>query len=317
MTPELIRRLAREATFQADQLEKVLRLRQLLSEFAVHPALKSKLVLKGGTALNVFHIPLPRLSVDIDLNYVGAADQDAMRTDRPEIEKAIRQIAETLGYRIQAGAAEYALFSLYLVYRNHLGRDDRIEVEVNYLHRTPALDPVMMKAVQLGDEAPCEYLVLAAEELLAGKYKAMIDRTHPRDLYDLYRFEAGRPTIDRELLRSLTLLLCGTLNNPVATYTLERCLRTTMEDLERQLYPLLRADDRPTLETMQNALRGELQAVLDLAARSEFLADLDRGIYSPTKLFPNRPDLAERIARYPALLWKADNVAHHRKGRQE
>ena len=32
---------------------------------------KNRLVLKGGTALNLFFFDLPRLSVDIDLNYVG------------------------------------------------------------------------------------------------------------------------------------------------------------------------------------------------------------------------------------------------------
>jgi hypothetical protein len=29
-------------------------------------------------------------------------------------------------------------------------------------------------------------------------------------------------------------------------------------------------------------------------------------------LFPNRPDIVERIARHPAQLWKAANVAEHR-----
>jgi len=29
-------------------------------------------LLKGGTALNLFLLDLPRLSVDIDLNYIGA-----------------------------------------------------------------------------------------------------------------------------------------------------------------------------------------------------------------------------------------------------
>jgi hypothetical protein len=28
-------------------------------------------------------------------------------------------------------------------------------------------------------------------------------------------------------------------------------------------------------------------------------------------LFPNRPDIVERIARHPAVLWKASHVAEH------
>ena len=33
-----------------------------------HPSLRGKWVLKGGTALNLFVLRYPRLSVDIDLN---------------------------------------------------------------------------------------------------------------------------------------------------------------------------------------------------------------------------------------------------------
>jgi len=48
--------------------------------------------LKGGTALNVFHLQLDRLSVDIDLNYVGALDRDTMLKERPKIEEALQRI---------------------------------------------------------------------------------------------------------------------------------------------------------------------------------------------------------------------------------
>ena len=44
---------AKATGFQADNLEKVLRLRKLLNEFQKHSFLRGKLVLKGGTALNL------------------------------------------------------------------------------------------------------------------------------------------------------------------------------------------------------------------------------------------------------------------------
>ncbi|MCG2795115.1 MAG: nucleotidyl transferase AbiEii/AbiGii toxin family protein [Actinomycetia bacterium] len=40
------------------------------------PKGEGKLVLKGGTALNLFYLDMPRLSVDIDLNYIGAAGRE-------------------------------------------------------------------------------------------------------------------------------------------------------------------------------------------------------------------------------------------------
>lgn len=61
----------RQTGFDQFYIEKVLRLLRILENFFTHPALRDKYVLKGGTALNLFYFDLPRLSVDIDLNYLG------------------------------------------------------------------------------------------------------------------------------------------------------------------------------------------------------------------------------------------------------
>lgn len=54
---------------------------------------------------------------------------------------------------------------------------------------------------------PCQFPVLATEELFAGKLKAMIDRRHPRDLYDLFRFVESNLPHDPEILRKLAVLV--------------------------------------------------------------------------------------------------------------
>lgn len=69
---QTLQRIASETGYQADTVEKVMRLLDLLQEIARDRILSERLVLKGGTALNVFHLGLDRLSVDIDLNYIGA-----------------------------------------------------------------------------------------------------------------------------------------------------------------------------------------------------------------------------------------------------
>jgi predicted nucleotidyltransferase component of viral defense system len=67
------RELMREANdtgFRPEMMEKVWHLMAILDGISIHPFLKDRLVLKGGTALNLFFFDLPRLSVDIDLNYM-------------------------------------------------------------------------------------------------------------------------------------------------------------------------------------------------------------------------------------------------------
>ena len=56
--------------FKPHTLEKVWTLLTVLERIQEDKDLRGKFALKGGTALNVFYSDLPRLSVDIDLNYI-------------------------------------------------------------------------------------------------------------------------------------------------------------------------------------------------------------------------------------------------------
>ena len=70
LTREQLQRAAGEMGFPVDSLEKVWMLVRLLNMMTAHPFLGPRVALKGGTALNLFVFDVPRLSVDIDVNYV-------------------------------------------------------------------------------------------------------------------------------------------------------------------------------------------------------------------------------------------------------
>ena len=90
--PRYIQRLAFDLGFQPASLEKCWRLTTLLSRFVDHPQLGKALLLRGGTAINFLYADLPRLSVDVDLDYIGALEKERMLKDRPSIEEEIRKI---------------------------------------------------------------------------------------------------------------------------------------------------------------------------------------------------------------------------------
>jgi predicted nucleotidyltransferase component of viral defense system len=302
---------AQTTGFQPGNLEKVLRLRELLTEFHKHTFLRGKFVLKGGTALNLFYLGLTRLSVDIDLNYIAHVNREEMLADRPDIVKAVEQIATGLGYKLQNGTDDHALREWYLGYANHAGAQDRIQVEINFLMRACALPPRVLTAASVIDSPPCEFLVLAPEELFGGKIKAMIDRHHPRDLNDLFRFTESHLPHDAEILRKLAVLFCSTMDRDFRTYTIERVLQVDTKELDRLLYPLLKANDRPKPVEMIAAAGPLLTGVLDHSRENAYLAAIALGEYQPELLFPNNPEIVEPIRFHPALLWKAQNVAEH------
>lgn len=84
LSKQQLQREASSTGFKMEHLEKVFLLMNLLSDFATFPQLRDKIVLKGGTALNLFIFDLPRLSVDIDLNYIGNSNREAMLIDRSD-----------------------------------------------------------------------------------------------------------------------------------------------------------------------------------------------------------------------------------------
>lgn len=62
-------RMATESVFVRDTFEKVLRLKEILKFLNEDEFLREHLLLKGGTAINLAVFNLPRLSVDIDMDY--------------------------------------------------------------------------------------------------------------------------------------------------------------------------------------------------------------------------------------------------------
>ncbi len=87
---ESLLQAAKKRNYKPDILERVYRLLMALKQFKEVPYLRDRLVLKGGTALNLFHFEeVPRLSVDIDLNYIGQLDRLKMMEERKLINEAI------------------------------------------------------------------------------------------------------------------------------------------------------------------------------------------------------------------------------------
>ncbi len=71
-----IGRQAKELGFVRDTFEKVCQLIDILRFIENDTLLFNCLALKGGTAVNLTIFDLPRLSVDIDLDFVGDSDRN-------------------------------------------------------------------------------------------------------------------------------------------------------------------------------------------------------------------------------------------------
>ena len=75
-------RQAKELGFVRDTFEKVCRLVDVLSFMESDALLSDILALKGGTAINLTIFDLPRLSVDIDMDFVHNVPREKMLQER-------------------------------------------------------------------------------------------------------------------------------------------------------------------------------------------------------------------------------------------
>jgi predicted nucleotidyltransferase component of viral defense system len=105
---ETLQDLAAERQLQPATLERVIRLIDILDAFGADVLIGPRIALKGGTALNVFHSDLDRLSVDIDINYVGAVEKERMDADRSGLEDRISRLMESKGYAARREPSEHA-----------------------------------------------------------------------------------------------------------------------------------------------------------------------------------------------------------------
>ena len=188
---------AGEMGFPSASVEKVWILVRLLGDMATHPFWGPRMALKGGTALNLFVLDLPRLSVDIDVNYIGSADRETMMADRPGLETALEQIAGRLGLVVKRAPSEHAGGKWRLSYTSALGRPAILEVDINFMLRVPLWPVVKADSPTFVDAAAKDITLLDKHELAAGKLAALIARGASRDLIDTREILGGPRWIAR------------------------------------------------------------------------------------------------------------------------
>ena len=151
-----IQPIARPHGFDERVVEKVLYLVHLLNTMNSHPLLNGKWVLKGGTALNLFVLPYPRLSIDIDLNYIGALKRENMLTDRPKIEQAVQTVFSREGFVVRRVPSEHAGGKWRLSYLSFTGQPANLNMDFNFMYRQPLWEIQHADSHPLGDfQAMC------------------------------------------------------------------------------------------------------------------------------------------------------------------
>lgn len=311
---EDLQNIAKTAGFRPEMLEKVIRLIELLNEIFDNTYLKTRLALKGGTALNLFYFNLPRLSVDIDLNYIGAVDRKIMVEERKELEATLIGLCQRSGFTVKLIATEHAGGKWRLSYNSALQPGGNLEIDLSFMYRVVFWPTVIKDSCMVGQYQAKNIPLLSYNELAAGKIAALMARRASRDLYDAHRLlfdPQSRQEINMSYLRLAFIVYGGMNRHDWRTIKIED-IGFDSQELQNKLIPVLNQKDLQNtsfatqlVSECQQALSGLLPFTDN--ERKFFDRLLDEGEIE-SSLITSDVDMQLKISVHPGLLWKAQHV---------
>ena len=308
---EFLERAAAETGFQVEALEKVVRLGELAADVARHPLLGPALALKGGTALNLCWGSPSRLSVDLDYNVIDQPERAAMLEARPRIEAAVEELGRRHAYLVQKSPDTFAGRKMFLRFTSVFGVPDRIEIDLNFIFRSPVGATEVRLLWQPGGlDSPSSHVV-SFGELCIGKMLALLDRGAPRDAWDVARLpDLAGASLASGPFRAQFLALSAILDHPVTKYTRDRLAKRLSErTIREQLVPTLTAGEAPSASELVEQAWVVVEPLLELTAGEvEFVEAIGRGEFLP-ELLGHRT--AADLQGHPAIEWKLRNVREH------
>lgn len=272
--------------------ERYLNQVNLLVDVLQYVAKESCFALKGGTAINLFYNNLPRLSVDIDLTYIGFETRDVACKN---INSALERIANSLNkYKtvLQGTGVEKKIIC------SNSGAT--IKIEPNYIIRGYINKPEVKSICEEVEDrfGFAQIQVLSKEELYGGKICAALDRQHPRDLFDIKEFLENNKFDDNLTKGFIAMLLSH--DKPLHE-TLNPNIKDQREIFEKQFLGM--TDKHFTYEEHIDTLSKLIEIVkTNLLPYKDLLLDFV-SLRSDLKDFK-----INNLEKLPAVQWKLKNL---------
>lgn len=278
---------------------------QLLVRTLPFVAEQSVFALKGGTAINLFVLDMPRLSVDIDLAYLPIEDRQKSLRSCKQALSAVAESMRSTSPQHDVHEQFGRLDELRLLVRDH---GVQIKVEVSPVLRGAVFPPVTrdIHPVANREFGFAHMTVLSEPDLYGGKICAALDRQHPRDLFDVML-----------LLRSEGLTRA--IFDGFLVYLISH---------GRPIAELLDPRPKDLSKSFENQFQGMTREAISLEqlvqARDDLLTELARQMTDRDKEFllsvkRGKPDWSLHsvadIDQLPAVRWKLQNVQSMPEGK--
>ena len=304
-------KVATETGFSRDNLEKVFRLCEILHYLNDNQLYEGFLALKGGTAINLMVFNMPRLSVDIDLDFSKSFSRDEMLKMRKNINDNLLNFMFAQGYALSPNTKNpHSLDSWVFYFQNSVGNRDSIRIEINYSLRNHIF-PIEKKKMNI-DSLGIEYLVytLSPLELFGTKIKALLERTAARDLYDVQNMLKNNviQADKQDLLRRVVIfyLVIGAKQPIALPIFYEQINSLTYNQIRANLLPVLRKGEHFDFEVAKTIVKDYISQLMILTDNEkQFVESFNQGIYQPDLLFEDEA-IIKSIKDHPMAVWRTN-----------
>lgn len=318
LSKERIKAEAIRTGFSEASIEKVIHLLNILNLINRDETLRKMFALKGGTAFNLFIFDKPRLSVDIDLNYIVNCDRDKMLFDQKVSMDKLENLLENEGYQVRKPRITHALVSMEINYAGLINQSNHIKLDINFMFRVPLWIPVLMDSFPLSSIQVIDFPILDLHELIAGKLSALVDRQKARDFFDCHLL-LKHQAIDFQKLRLAFIVYVAMKRNwrelsfNIKTFNQNEFMNNLLPLIQHssEFYKSRMADFTETLISDSQELLSTVYPFTE--EETEFLDSLNlQGIIQPS-LLTSDFTMQEKIKEHPGLKWKAKNVRENQK----
>lgn len=304
-----IKQIAKEHSYTATNVEKVIRLCYLLEDLNCLKEFEGKLLLKGGTAINLIAFKkLPRLSVDLDLDFAHNLSKEETNLEREKISKALTDYCNNMGYRL-SDRRNYVLDSKSLLYTTTTGSLDKIKLDINY-HSRCHVYPATFSHIALPFNLREKHIHIAhlnIIELFAGKIKALYERGKPRDIYDIFSLAQSGLLSTRE--EQTALRKCTVFYSILGNADKPNLLRKDLNEIRKMPFQALKTQLLPMLHTKSGHFDKDL--LFDVSVKYlenliqledteiEFIARFFKGDFRPELLF--NKEISDHLKEHPVV----------------
>lgn len=256
----------------------------------------------------MFYMGMPRLSVDIDLDYIGKSKEE-MLADKEAIATYLKNSLYQKYYSFSnASKSYYGLDSYVLQYLNNAGNKDVIKIEINYLDRTHIF-PVNQKNVNvLCYKGTTKISILNEYKLYGSKLAALIDRSKPRDVYDVYQMIKSHLLENTEILKKCLIFYnCIGGDANITDFNIDKFDAMSKRDFDRMLKPMLSKDEKFDYKKTIGEIQQFLKKLLCFTDDERlFVEEFKNKKYKPEKLFDDQ-NVISRLCWHPMAIWRCDS----------